>query len=314
MHPVLIQITDSFFIGTYGVLIALGLFLGITMAAWRGKRRGIAPDVFFDLAFVAVLSGFFAARLFYIGLEWDQFMADPRGVLFSRTGFVFLGGFIGGVGATIWWMRRRKLPVLAIGDVAVASLALAHGFGRIGCHFAGCCFGGACEVPWLAIKVPAVEMRDGTLWGNAFAEQAYAGDLLHGATHSHAIWPVQLMEAGALFVLVAILVWFATKPRRPGQSLALYLALYALLRFGIEFLRGDSARGLWFGDRISTSQLISLAMLPVALGLWWWSRSQPIAPHSHPSTAPPLPEAEDTPAARRAKRRTAGSAPPNAAP
>ncbi|MBI5154047.1 prolipoprotein diacylglyceryl transferase, partial [Candidatus Poribacteria bacterium] len=252
MHPVLFQVTDSFFIGTYGLMIALGLLAGIWLGGWRAQRRGFPPEVIFDLAFVAVVGGFVCARVLYILLEWDEFLKNPRALLFSRTGFVFLGGFLGAAGCTAIYLRKKKLPFLVIADIAVPSVSLAHAFGRIGCHLAGCCWGGLCQNEAIGIHLSHHETPSGlTLW-NAYDDQLYRGLLGTGAGESLAVWPVQLMESAALFALTAVLVWYSWRPRASGRTLALYLFAYSLLRFGLEYLRGDAERGLWLGGHVST--------------------------------------------------------------
>ncbi|MCB2154929.1 prolipoprotein diacylglyceryl transferase [bacterium] len=294
MHPVLIQIGDSFFIGTYGVMVALGLLVAVTLASWRARRRGIAPDRVFDLALVAVIGGLVSARIFFIFLEWETFKTDPMSILLSRTGFVFLGGLIGAVICCIIFLRWRKIPILPMGDIVAPSIAIGHAFGRIGCHFAGCCFGGQCNSPF-AIHIEPHTQPNGLPFYNAFEDQLSRGVIPPGAGHSLGIWPVQLMESAGLFLIGFALLWFATRPRRPGQTLALYVIGYALLRFLLEFLRGDAERGLWLGGLLSTSQILSLLMVPIGVGLLWWSHKQPISPHSHPSTAPPLPKEDAAP-------------------
>ena len=260
MHPVLIRISDTFFIGTYGLLIAVGLLCGALLASWLGKRRGLNPDIFFDLVFIAVAAGFIGARVLYIITEFPDFLRNPGEMIFSRTGFVFLGGFIGAAGACLFYLKRKKLDPWLVGDILMPALALAHGFGRIGCHLAGCCYGGQCEAP-LGIRVPRIVMPDGAFWPNAYADQVSAGliaDTLHG--HSLPIWPVQLMEATGLFILSAALVWMMMKARPRGVVLGAYLVGYSVLRFTLEYLRGDAERGLFLNGAISTSQILSLFM------------------------------------------------------
>ncbi|MDK2971190.1 MAG: phosphatidylglycerol---prolipoprotein diacylglyceryl transferase [Candidatus Sumerlaeota bacterium] len=289
MHPILFSIGD-FFIGTYGLMIALGLLAGIWVASWRGRRRGFSSELFFDLAFVAVLSGFGGGRLLYILLNFSEFLSDPMAMLLSRTGFVFLGGFVGAVGVVVWYLRRRGLPVLAVGDILAPSLAITHGFGRIGCHLAGCCWGSECSVPGLGLRLKLEEMPNGYPFSNAYLDQIDRGLIPHDAVHSLPVWPVQLMESAGLLLMAGALIWIAArKPRPAGQILGLYLIGYAILRFGLEFLRGDADRGMFFGGAISTSQLISLALVPAGIVLLAKIRTNPPSPHSHPSVAPPPP-------------------------
>lgn len=293
MHPVLLQIGD-FFIGTYGLFIALGLMGAILVGSLRARRRGLPPEMMFDLAFVALVAGFVSARILYIALNWQEFTAAPGALIFSRTGFVFLGGLVGAVAACIVWVRRKGLPIAQVGDIAAPSLAIGHAFGRIGCHFAGCCWGGVCAVPGLGISVPRQELPGGGVFFNALEAQIDAGLVDPFAVASLPVWPVQLMEAAGLFLLAGALLWYARRGRRPGRVMALYLFGYAVLRFGLEFLRGDEARGFVFGGLMSTSQAISLLLVPVGIALWVWSRRQPV-------DSDPAPPSEEPKKARRTR-------------
>lgn len=265
MHPVLIRFSDSFYLGTYGVLVALGLLLGNMLAAWQGRRRGFASEVFYDLTFIAVFSGFVGARIFFIFTDIPGFLNDPWAYILSRSGFVFLGGFIAASGACSWYIVRKKLDFWKVADIAVPALALAHGFGRVGCHFAGCCFGGLCQLP-IGLRVPRIVEPSGNLYYNAFYGQVESGQISDPtAVYSLPVWPVQLMEALSLFALVAVLVWLAERPRPKGLIFGIYLLAYSVVRFGLEFLRGDEERGLYFGGLVSTSQILSVVLFAAGI-------------------------------------------------
>jgi len=259
MHPILIPISGDFFIGTYGAAIAIGLLCASALAAWRGKSRGFDADIFFDFTFLAVVAGFIGARILFIALNFDGFLKAPMEYLLSRTGFVFLGGFVTALAACSWYIWKKKLDYWKVADMLVPSLALGHAFGRIGCHFAGCCYGGVCRVPW-GISIPPVALSDGTLWPNAFSDQLGAGLIPPEAAHSLSIYPVQLMESVSLFALTAVLVWIGSRPQRKGFVFGLYLVCYAVIRFLLEYLRGDAERGLFLNGALSTSQGISILL------------------------------------------------------
>ncbi|CAN5457061.1 prolipoprotein diacylglyceryl transferase [soil metagenome] len=261
MHPIFFEFPNHFFIAWYGVLIATGLFAGLLLAGVRGPRRGIPRDAFFDLIFLAVASGFLGARILFIITEFKAFLADPMPMILSRTGFVFLGGLLAATGACSWYAWKKKLDYWRTADVIMPSVALGHAFGRIGCFMSGCCYGGSCAAP-VAIRVPKIFQPDGNgLWQNAFADQYNAGTIPATATASLPIWPVQLFESGALFAITLMLVLIARKPHHKGLIFGLYLVTYGAVRFGLEFLRGDEARGLWFNNSISTSQIISIVII-----------------------------------------------------
>lgn len=290
MHPILFELSNGFFLGSYGVMIALGLLACAFVARIIGRRRGMSTDNVFDLLFVAVASGFLGARIFYIVLNFGEFLERPLDLLLSRTGFVFQGGLITAVPACLWFLRRKGLQVWAVSDVAAVAIPVAHAFGRIGCHFAGCCFGGTCELP-LAIRVPRWQLADGTPVPNAWYDQHLKNVVPLEALWSEPIWPVQLIEAAGLALLAGGLWWWHASGRRPvGILFAWYLLLYGALRFSVEFLRGDLERGVFFGGALSTGQLISIGM--VAVGAWWWHMRRRATTEDIP--APP---AGDAPAA-----------------
>jgi phosphatidylglycerol:prolipoprotein diacylglycerol transferase len=274
MHPILFNVTDTFFIGTYGPLIVLGLLAGLALGWWIGRPRGYAIEYFLDFVFLAVLAGFGGGRLLYILTDLKGFAADPMAYILSRTGFVFLGGLIGAAAAMVWYVRARRLPVWATADVVLPTLALGHAFGRIGCHFAGCCYGGVCTAP-VAIQVPRVVLKDNTYWPNAYLDHLQRGEVLPSSPVSLPVWPVQLMEAGGLFVLSAVLVWLLSRRMRTGMVAGAYLLGYGAMRFGLEFLRGDAARGFLWEGGLSTSQAISAVMIVAGVVVLATGRMRP---------------------------------------
>lgn len=260
MSPFLLTFDNGFFLGNYGLLIAIGLFVAVALAVWRGKSRGIAAETFMDLAFISAVAGFVGGRILYIVTEWRDFVQDPLPILLSRSGFVFLGGFVGALLAAGWYIRRKKIDFWNAADVAMPSLAIGHAFGRIGCHLAGCCFGGVCAAP-VGIRVPAVIDPNGMLWPNAYLDHLQRGLIGQTDAFSLAIYPVQLMEATGLFILAAIYWIVGLKPHRKGLVFGLYLVTYGIMRFVLEMLRGDENRGVFFGGAVSTSQLISVGLV-----------------------------------------------------
>lgn len=266
MHPILIQVTDDFFIATYGLMVVMGLLAAGFFASWRGQRQGLSPDVFYDLLVIAIVSGFLGARVLFIITVFPDFLRDPAPYIFSRTGFVFLGGLIAATAGCAWYIQRKKLDFWVCADILAPAVAIGHAFGRIGCHFSGCCYGGVCNLP-VGIQVPRVIQEDGTPWLNAWYDQWQANMIEATAEQSLPIWPVQLMEAGALFLLAALLIPIGLRRIHRGTVFGLYLAAYAVLRFGLEFLRGDIERGVFFGGLLSTSQLISGGLLVVGIAV-----------------------------------------------
>lgn len=242
MHPILIEF-GPFKLFTYGLLVALGFLAFLWVGTREARRYGIAAKDFQDLGFTVLLSAIVGARLFFVVLEWRYFLENPlQLVALWKGGLVFYGGFVGATVAAVWLARRRRLPAWDTADAVAPALALGQALGRLGCFFAGCCYGAACDLPW------AVTFTD----PNSLAR---LGVPLH---------PTQLYEAAADLSLFALL-YFGVAPRRraPGRVFGWYLVLYPALRFVVEMFRDDPRGAL---GPLSTSQAVGIPLF--AAGLW----------------------------------------------
>jgi phosphatidylglycerol:prolipoprotein diacylglycerol transferase len=271
MHPILFTIGD-FYIGSYGLMMALGLMAASLVAVWRGRRIDLPGPVIMDTIFCAVVAGIVGSRLAYIVVNFRSFLDDPMSMILSRTYFVFLGGVLLAIPACMFYARWRKVSFLAITDCLAAGIPLGHAFGRLGCFLAGCCFGKPVSpdhpFAFLAVRFPAeCSMGAVSQPGLAFQEHLHNGLIAAAAARSLPVWPVQLFESfGEILIFIAIF-WVWKRRFFRGQILFTYLGLYGILRFSLEFLRGDSERG-GIGP-ISTSQLISLILLAGAASAWF---------------------------------------------
>lgn len=273
MHPILFHIGD-FYIGTYGLLIVAGLMGGLALARRLAAKRDIPADPLTDLAFIVLLTGFLGARVAFILLNLGEFVERPLAYIFAREGFVFLGGFVAAVGATVVFLRKRRLPMWEVGDLSAPALALGHSIGRIGCFAAGCCYGKPVpEGLWLGVAFP-LALKDN---GDPFLSFAYFDHLQRGlidssATHSLPVYPTQLIESVANLVIAGLLVLIWRKKKFAGQVFACYLLFYGFARFNIEFLRGDTERGIFFDGLLSTSQILSLIGIAAGAIIWYVRR------------------------------------------
>jgi phosphatidylglycerol---prolipoprotein diacylglyceryl transferase len=245
MYPILFEVA-GFPVFTYGVLLAAAYLLGLQFALRRARARGLDASRVMDLGIWVIISALIGAKLLLLIVEFDTFTQNPRELLtLLRSGGVFYGGLIAAVAVAIWYMRRHRLPVWSVSDAFAPGIALGHVIGRMGCFFAGCCFGKATDVPW------SVTFR------NEYAAQN-VGTPLNVPIH-----PTQLYEAGAELLILAFLLLFERKGRPfAGRTFWTYLLLYGITRFTIEFYRGD-ARGM-VGD-LSTSQFVSVILVPLSL-------------------------------------------------
>lgn len=137
--------TDLFKIGGltvhgYGFMIALGFILAMILGEYRAKKLGLKDESVIDIAIIAGLTGFAGAKLLFIIVEFDSFIKNPKEVLGS-SGFVVYGGIIAGVLCSMLYCKIKKINFLEYFDLIMPEIALAQGFGRIGCYLAGCCYG-----------------------------------------------------------------------------------------------------------------------------------------------------------------------------
>ncbi len=248
MHPIFLQFGD-FAIHTYGVLVAIGFMLGLTLAARQARRAGLPAEQITNLGVWLIVAGMTGGKLFHVMFFWPEFSAAWRSAGWKslREGFVFYGGFIGASVAAVVYCRRHRLSLWTVADVFAPYVALGHAFGRLGCFFNGCCFGRECHLPW-AVRYPP--------------PHEWAGVAVH---------PTQLYEVVGNLVIFAGLRLFYRHRRFPGQVWWLYVLSYGLLRFGVEFTRGDYP---YYLGRFTIGQAIAAMLIAVAATSLVWLRRQ----------------------------------------
>ncbi len=250
----------------YGVFVALAFVVAMSTLLIERKRAGITPDNVFDLALIAIFGGVFGARLFYVVQFFHQFRDNPVDIIrIDKGGLVFYGGFIIALATVMIYCKWKKLPMLKVLDIYAPAVAFGHVFGRIGCFLQGCCFGKPAGSGWPGVVFPA---------GSAPAARypANPADLYsvtRTVSESMPLIPVQLYEAFCNLLIGILLIWLLRKVKRPGGVAVIYLAAYAVMRFSMEFLRGDHTDHI---GMFTPSQAVALfVMLPVAAVLFWYT-------------------------------------------
>jgi phosphatidylglycerol:prolipoprotein diacylglycerol transferase len=209
VYPVLFRV-GSFEITSFGVLVAAGALIGIWIFQRELARRSL-PEAGVDAGIAGVLGGLLGAKLLWTLEHLGQ---EPlAGLLFSRGGMSWFGGLLGGVGAGIWMLRRRGIPVMAGVAAASPGLALGHAVGRIGCFLVGDDYGRPTDVPW----------------GVAFPEGLPPTDV--------PVHPTQLYELALLLPVAWLLIRWRRHAVPDRVVFGRYLALAGIIRFAIEFIR-----------------------------------------------------------------------------
>lgn len=234
----------SFTVHGYGLMIAIGVIAAYLAGTRRAKKHQLDPEQVFDLVMFGVLGGFVCAKLLYLITILDEILADPGVILDVMDGFVVYGGIIGGI-LTGWLVCRiKKLKFLSYLDLLVPSIALAQGFGRIGCLLAGCCYG---KETASALSI--------TFTDSQFAPNGVP------------LVPTQIYSSILDFLHFGLLCLLARKNKVPGRISAFYLIFYSIGRFILEYFRGDLIRGSV--GALSTSQFIAIFVGAFgALMLW----------------------------------------------
>ncbi len=227
---------------TYGLLAVLGIILAGVMAVFLCRKRKLSYEALAEIALAAGIGLFLGAHILFtitnIGNiidvcknygSYDSFWEFLKEILDYMNGMVFFGGLYGGLIGGYIWAKHRKYSIPDFGDVFAVATPLFHIFGRVGCLFAGCCYGKEAD------------------WGVT----GRVGD----AENVMRI-PIQLFEAAVLLLITALIFILFIKGIARGSLFVIYMGIYAVARFILEFFRGDEIRGkLWM---FSTSQWISV--------------------------------------------------------
>ena len=259
MYPKLFTI-GSFYLPTYGLLVALGFLAALFLALRLARRAGLDAEKVSNLAVYAALVGLLGAKLLMLVMDFGYYARHPDRIFSLETllsAGVYYGGFLLALAFSAWYMRRERLPFLATTDVLAPAVALGHAIGRLGCFAAGCCWGTRTHVPW------AVVFRN---------PETYTGVPLNVPLH-----PAQLYESGLTFIVAGILVLASRRPHPAGRIFGLYLVLYSIARFGVEFVRYHD-QSLPFGGPFPWTQWIALGLLAAGGLLLWKTARRPARP------------------------------------
>jgi phosphatidylglycerol:prolipoprotein diacylglycerol transferase len=252
MFPKLIE-AGRFYLPAYGVLVAIAFLVAIFITNRLAARVGLRKELTTNLAVYCALSGMLGAKILMILFDWPRYASNPSEIFAFETlqaAGVYQGGLLLAFATALLYMQKQGMPKLLTCDVFAPGLALGHAIGRLGCFAAGCCWGQQCDRPW-AIRFTR--------------EDAYE---LTGVPLGVPLHPTQLYEAGAELLIFGVLYWSFGRPHKRGWIIGLYLVLYSVARFVVEFFRHHD-QALPFGAALSLTQWISLFTLVVGCWLLW---------------------------------------------
>ncbi len=223
----------------YGLMIAIGFVSALFVAIHRGKKKGLDEDIFYGIFYCAIIGGALGCRLLYYIVEIPHIIQDVSILWNFKVGYVVYGGIIGGIVASFIYCRFKKADFMEYFDMVMPEVSMAQGFGRIGCFFAGCCYG--CQTDaW---------------YGITFKNSSIA-------PNGVSLIPTQLISSAGDFIFAALLMLYASRSPKKGRVAAAYMILYGIGRFLIEFLRDDYRGSVGI---LSTSQFISLGIIAAGI-------------------------------------------------
>jgi len=249
MFPILVKI-GPLTIHTYGFTMAVGVAFGLWFIYAQAKKAGLDANRLMDAAFYTIIVSLIGAKLILFISNISYYVSYPKELFaLARSGGVFQGGLTFGIVYALWYFRRKKIPTWPTADLIAPALALGHGFGRLGCFSAGCCYGSECALPWAAVF-----------------KNEYAANLtgVHLNTPLH---PVQLYEAILNFLNFGILYVILKKKKFDGQVFAFYFINYSVIRFFTEYFRGDHSDKIFFIRGATPLSSLSYPQLFCLLGL-----------------------------------------------
>ena len=324
MHPILFTIPTPWGelpIFSYGVMLGSSLIVAWYFVMWLGAtREGMSQDAMANTFLVTAVTAIVGSRILYILTNFDDFHSPRQWFDMRSGGLVAYGGFLGGFVGAWAYLRMKRIPLLPWADVVAPTLASGLMFTRVGCYLYGCDFGAR-----LAPDAPAWLRALGTFphWASsvgtgyacaapptgspAYNHHVAVYDLAADAATSFPVHPTQLYESLAGLALCGLTLAVWARRRFRGQPLLVLVMAYGVWRFFIEQVRDDPERGALAG--FSTSQLISLALVPIA-GFAYYALHRrakelgfpPVPTLARPATIPAEPATGDAPAAKGRKR------------
>lgn len=235
MYPELLHI-GPLTVYTYGLMIAIGILMAYWIASKRVVKIGGSEKRLEWLTFSLLAGGFLGSKILYWITRLPDIPSDPSILWDLQDGWVVYGGIIGGLVGGYIYCKKHQMNFWQYADLILPVVALAQGFGRIGCFFAGCCYGIETDCAFSVV----------------FPENSLAPSGVH-------LVPTQLIMSAFDFALFFLLSWLDKHKKFNGETSAVYLILYSIGRFIIEYFRGDLIRG-HLGE-LSTSQWIAIALV-----------------------------------------------------
>lgn len=270
MHPILIKL-GTISISSFNVMVALAIIVGFFIFFKEANRLGLKnKKIILDLFLISVVTGIIGARIQHIIFDgfFDIYIQKPIAMLYIwKGGLAFYGGVILAFFSIIVYLSIKKEPVIKYLDAISYSAALGISIGRIGCFLNGCCFGKISNSIFSVVFPPYSDA----------ARNQFNNNIIKSLSDTpFPVIPTQLYSVIFNFIIFLFMYFIVRKKyKKDGVPIGIWLSLYAVSRFIIEFFRNDS-RGFFFHNLISTSQIISIFSIIIGLILIFYPSKKEI--------------------------------------
>lgn len=245
MYPILFRVGD-FTVTSYGVMLVVAFIGAGFVVAKEFRRRGWDPSAAQDIVLAAMVGGVVGSKLYWAVAQGSQLAHDPIGTLFSRGGFTFYGGLIGGILALLGWLAWKKYPLRQAVDACAVAVPVGYMLGRVGCFLVGDDYGYPTDLPWAV----------------AFPEGSPPTDV--------PVHPTQVYEILLTLPIFGFLMWLRKRNLPDGMVFFAFFVLAGIERFGIEFYRVNPEVALGLTD----AQFVSLGLIALGvIGMTWIRRN-----------------------------------------
>jgi len=268
MYPVIIDFGEFNFFGTefhlaiysFGFMLVVAFYSCYFLLERDLKRTGHDPNLASDIVFWAAFGGVVGAKVYYLIENFDRVIVDPKGMIFSGSGLVFLGGLLGGLLGVTMVLKNNKLPWLVFADLVAPLLILGYGIGRIGCFLVGDDYGLPSKLPW------AVSFDKGLPPTNVQTFELYYPwiDITRFDSFLISVHPTQIYETIIAFIIFFYLWKKRKQVKKNGDLFFKYLILAGFERFFIEFIRTNPK---YLFNIFSGAQIISFLL--VCIGFYF---------------------------------------------
>ena len=279
MNPIFLQI-GPITIYYYGLMYAISFFLGMEIGKYKGKERGISPELVENYAFVAMISGLIGGRLYYVLFNLNYYLNNVLKIFAVwEGGMAIHGGIIGGIIGTLIYARIKKVNGFALGDLAAPALLLGQSLGRFGNLMNGEVHGVPTFTPWNVIfsmkpkfaewftsyqklsLSQQMEYPELVPFGITFPESSPAGYEFPNLP----LHPAMLYEAALNFIAFLFIFFYLSKKKNlaPGTVWWTYIILYSIIRIFVSFFRAED---LMIGG-LRAPHLISLVLIAISLAI-----------------------------------------------